>query len=150
MSNKSAHVKKKKNHQLAKGRLLLIILNHFSVLWQASKGEQVQVDGNLFSTSSLSYIIFLPLLETCFLPGQYRHARHTMNTPLCVSSSSAGARLPVSCPWMGSLSKKLLPTNPVVCISPYLRSATQSLNSIFFKCCINEILECAPFCSYPS
>lgn len=30
------------------------------------------------------------------------------------------------------------------------RSASQNPNLIFFKCCVNEILECAPFCSYPS
>lgn len=30
------------------------------------------------------------------------------------------------------------------------RSASQNPNLIFFKCCVNEILECAPFCSDPS
>ena len=51
---------------------------------------------------------------------------------------------------MNGKSLKEAASNKLSLYFSLLRSATQSLNSIFFKCCINEILECAPFCSYPS
>lgn len=75
--------------------------------------------------------------------------REHADTPLCLLPR-AGAHGLFS-PQEQELSQRscFQPTQFFVCFSQQ-RSASQNPNLIFFKCCINRILECAPFCSYPS
>lgn len=88
-----------------------------------------------------------PLLQTCFLPGHYRHPQNIQTYP---SSRSAEAQLPFSFPSIGTLSEEPLPTNSVFWLSLHKDLLHKTLIRFSSNVTLTKFWNVPPFCLYPS
>lgn len=138
-----------KGPQLPTGRLLWVLPDCWFSWTQAQRGRTASGGQQAFLLSSLGgWCLATP-------PGSLLFAWASAVTPsthrcTALSFSQCTASLPSFFPRTETLSKEQLPTSPAFLCLSLQWSAPRNLDSIFFKCCINKISECAPSASSPS